>query len=545
VSRVAMYSGVLGPSFALLFAGAMGFPAQDASRFPRFDDWFRRYRDSRVLFRVLQGRVPTGCRIDSMAPDGEFKSALRDCVRAADRQAVDRLLGLATFRFHDDPAIETERFGAQLPSVVRDSAIDALSTLKTHDVVGYLSREVLLERSRTPPARRAAAAAALGRAKAPQALLALYAAASDPEPGVRVAAIDAAVSVGGPRGSEVLRWMEDNSVDVRLRVVEAVARSLEGIPPGDAVASPALAAVEKRLVDDDWRVRDAAVEILGEHPTVQAIPALIDALREERNRMAAGSGRKRLQARIGETLARLTGAEVPPLDAGRWQLWWESARSRFRIGGEVAGRPRTRAVAASYFDIPIRSDRLVFTIDVSTSMSDGYGAPPVMTGAGASETIPVPAADPRAWTKLERVKNELVRVIRGLDESALFQIVAFDAELREAFPKLMPATRESKKAAEKFVVSLRTGSGTAIYDALSASLHIPGADTVYLLTDGAPTAGRVIDPEEILRRVTEDNRTMRTEIHTVFVGEDFDTAAPFLTELARRNRGEHRRVPER
>jgi len=535
---------------------------QGGSSFARFDDWFRRYRDARLYFEPGAGRLPSGAQVGSLEAGGELDRALRDCLRAANRPAADRLLALASFRFHDDPEIEADRYAAQRPDRVREAAIHALAAIHDPAVTEYLSHDVLMDRARASPLRRAAAAAALGKQKNAATLTALYAASTDPAPEVRSAAIQAAVAIGGIRSGPAIRWLEDPSPEIRLEVLDAFGR---GLAAGEAerrasdgangnaatgLLPEARSAVIARLEDGDWRVRDSAVAILGAFLSVEAIPALIDALAAETLRAGTGEGRKRVRTRIGEALSKITGADLPN-DAGRWRIWWEAAKPRFRLGGEVSGRARTKAYL-DYFDIPIRSDRIVFAIDVSRSMLEHYGAPPVSTGI--VEAVCVPPADPRSWTKLERVKNELVRVIRTLTDSDRFQVVAFDSSIHSAFPALVAATKENRKAAERFVVGLDPGGGTAIYDALGASLGFgvtprsrvgAGADTVFLLTDGSPTAGLVVAPQEILDRVAEANHAIRADIHTLFVGEDTDTGAQFMKDLARQNGGQYRRVPER
>jgi len=60
---------------------------------------------------------------------------------------------------------------------------------------------------------------------------------------------------------------------------------------------------------------------------------------------------------------------------------------------------------------------------------------------------------------------------------------------------------------------------------------------MYVITDGAPTVGAIVDKEEIRRRVRETNRLRRIAIHCVTFGAKNDT--DFLGPLAEENGGRH------
>ncbi|MBL8694475.1 MAG: HEAT repeat domain-containing protein [Planctomycetes bacterium] len=525
-------------------------PAQEGARFSQFDDWFRRYREGRIYFLSPGGRLPAGARLDTFERDGELARVLLDCLRVRGRAAAERLLALAAFRFASEDAVEQSRFGAHAPWRVRERALAALSQLSDEETLEYLTRDVLLGRDRVAPGKRAVAASALGTLGAKSALTALYSAASDPEAAVRDAAIGAAIVVGGPRASVLLRWLSDPSPEVRLRVLDAVARSIETHKHnGEAVELQG--ALLRCLQDEDWRVRDRTVEIVSLQPTKAAIAALIAALQKEADLLASGAGRKRVQIRIGEALGKITGVEIPTLDAARWAKWWEVAAGSFQLGSEVTGRPHTRADGPAYFTIPIQTDRMVFMVDVSSSMAECYGAPPVVSGP--AEPL---AYSPKegVWTKLDRVKNELIKTVRSLRDTDRFQIIVFSDSTKASFSRLEAATKDRKREAERFLSGLKPAGGTGLYDALADVLPLEGApvgvsadspDTLFLLTDGEPTVGRVVDKSEILRRVADANRISRVAIHTIFVGAADGASGSFLTELAQSNGGIHRKVGER
>ena len=84
--------------------------------------------------------------------------------------------------------------------------------------------------------------------------------------------------------------------------------------------------------------------------------------------------------------------------------------------------------------------------------------------------------------------------------------------------------------------------GTNIHDALETAFraadtaadgktNLVAYDTIFFMTDGTPTAGKLQKPAEILAAVREWNRTARIMIHSVAVG---DAATPSSSTRSRR-----------
>lgn len=487
------------------------------------------------------GRARSGVRVEGTGESGELLPALRECANAANKQAAMRLLDLASFTFHDDPLKEIEQFGDRAPWRVRDAALAALSTIKSREVSDYLTRDVLMERAGSPPALRAAAARALGLLKNREARLAIYSAAADPSPVVREAAIESAVFVGDVRTSTLSRWLADGEPVIRVAALDAAALAVKRLDGADR--DDMLASVRNRLVDTDPYVRDRCIQILAANPARESIPALIDAMAAEHDALQGGSGRRRLVSRCGEALAAVTGISLDANAPGDWREWWRTHEESYQLGQRPDGRARTQAEQNQYFTIPIRSDRVIFAVDISSSMEEVYGS---IGGSYKKELFAVPPPNPKRYTKLDRVKNELVRAIRGLQDSDRFQIITFANGTTVAFDGLVPATREHRRTAEKFILQLKAGGETALQPALEIALGgTTDADTLFLLTDGEPTCGAIVDPAQILARVARANRIRRTEIHTIFVGAETAPGRGLLESLAREHRGEFHRVSEK
>ncbi|MDZ7816207.1 MAG: hypothetical protein U5N86_09495 [Planctomycetota bacterium] len=61
-------------------------------------------------------------------------------------------------------------------------------------------------------------------------------------------------------------------------------------------------------------------------------------------------------------------------------------------------------------------------------------------------------------------------------------------------------------------------------------------DTMFLLSDGMPTVGAILDPAKLISMVTRLNRTRQVVINTIGVGSE---AAPLLKPLAEKNSGKY------
>jgi Mg-chelatase subunit ChlD len=204
------------------------------------------------------------------------------------------------------------------------------------------------------------------------------------------------------------------------------------------------------------------------------------------------------------------------LDAAAWAEWWRSAGDTFRFPASIdlrSARMAADADVATYYDIPLYAERLVFVIDVSGSM-----------------------AEPR----MESAKSELVQAILGLPDTAEFTIVAFSDAAAPWRRVPVPADEANKRAAVRFVAGLVPGGRTASFDALEAAFSFD-VEAVYFLSDGEPTRGRLVDPDAITRFVTAANRGRRVSVYTIGIMPEPRLAA-FLDVLAADNFGLYRQI---
>jgi uncharacterized protein with von Willebrand factor type A (vWA) domain len=161
------------------------------------------------------------------------------------------------------------------------------------------------------------------------------------------------------------------------------------------------------------------------------------------------------------------------------------------------------------------STRIVFCLDISGSMS----AP---SGEG---------------TRLDQAKRELLRALGQMGKDAQANIVFFSDRIESWHPKLA-GVKANLRQAQELLAKTQPNGQTNIFDALELALAHKEADTIYLLSDGEPSHGRITDPEDILREIRRLNRLRKAAIHTISFG-----GSPFLKALAGENGGKYVEVP--
>ena len=190
-------------------------------------------------------------------------------------------------------------------------------------------------------------------------------------------------------------------------------------------------------------------------------------------------------------------------------------------GSGEGSRPKLRFVAPEYYGIPIEAKRVLFVLDHSGSMREP-------TAGGV--------------TRLRRAKEELIYAIQSLPPDREFALMIFSNRTRLWRRKLAVADRQNKVEAITFVREIGLGDRTNTYAALSLSLVLDDSlEAVYLLTDGKPTLGSLVRPDQIVADITHRNRFRHLRLHTIGVAVAGGTKM-FLQTLAARSDGEFREV---
>jgi hypothetical protein len=306
------------------------------------------------------------------------------------------------------------------------------------------------------------------------------------------------------------------AVELRLALLVGLGRR------GDASAAPA---VVPSLDHPDWRVQDEAIEALRRFHQRSSIPLLIA-------RLEHATGRVRDD--LGTALQSLTGERLAA-DAATWRGYWERTGGNAAMPAHPAQRDREALLSGAaqsdaapggteFFGLGTYSRRIAFVLDVSGSMRQ-----PALIGTD------------RTRTKLDVARSHLRQAIAQLPSDAVFEILLYAGTVRGCFGRPTAVDDLSRRTATEFLETT-LGDGTDIHGALQAAFALaepagraaagasPAIDTIFFLTDGEPTAGRVQAPELILREVASWNRVRRIRIHAIGVGADHDRV--FLAELA-------------
>jgi len=409
-----------------------------------------------------------------------------------------------------------------------DDRRDAVAVLKV--LAGHPSLEAKLALMRAcgamPNELRVHAVNAMARDAELDLMPTLVGLLKDREPNVRIAACNAIGAAMRPHTDET----------------EGQSPTGELLKQRDQVIRK-LAAMVKR--DKVWQVRSAAAFSMAEMRCKAVIPALIAGLEAELKRKQDPWA---MDVRLHKLLEGLTGQSVARGGIAPWKAFWKregasfAVRPKPRLGEEAAQDDRYD----KFFDLTIESDRVLFVLDFSGSMAEPAEIKARGTSAGgaaASQT-----------TKAQLVVDEIKKLVMSLPDGALCNFVVFSEDVRiwraegqrPALVKLDDDARDDLLGS--FLDGLRPQGPTNLYDALQAALgfggrglydkyYAAGFDTLYVITDGAPTAGPVTDKEEIRKRVREANQLRKVAIHCITFGDQNDTA--FLKPLAAENGGRH------
>jgi HEAT repeat protein len=368
-------------------------------------------------------------------------------------------------------------------------------------------------------ARRTAARAVLAALDAKAFAKALQPLWRERERFVRAAACELSALGPEPARSEVrakLARDEDFAVRAAL-LLGTVAHA------GDGARALLIAA----LGDPAWQVRHAAARELRALPyAAESAEALIAALEREEE---LGAARALLVAALEETTGMRFGDR--PAD---WRRWWSERPADWRPAEKraerAAGDENGARTAVAWHGLPVDARRVVFVIDNSGSMRDELPAD----------------AEGRPQTKRTRVDAELARVVAALPAEVEANLLLFSDGVEAWREQLAPLKAKDRDALLAWYAARPPRGATNLLSGLLAALEDPRVEAIYLLSDGAPSAGEQIFRELVLERVRERQRYAAARIHTAaFLGDAKGEAAErrieqhrrFLRELAEASGG--------
>jgi hypothetical protein len=293
-----------------------------------------------------------------------------------------------------------------------------------------------------------------------------------------------------------------------------------------------------------------AADGLGRKQVVAAVTPLIDLL-EERERI-----KDQVWRAADDALVAITGHRFN--SAMDWKnFWtirgpsWDPKKDR---GEEKAGGQRTmERKVPTFFEKEILDRRPVFIIDISRSMhvkdpAKG-GEQPKQPKGNKDQPCPVCKQKHRGIglaqerMRVERVKNELVKLLDALDDSYKFNILAFSTDVLawRGGDELIQATDKNLNSAKRWVQGLTYEQYTSTDRALERAFAHREANAFFLLSDGAPYRDKApIDKKPIFEMVDMKNKTRKVKIFTFGFSEDADDV--FLKKISSQNGGEFTEV---
>lgn len=321
-------------------------------------------------------------------------------------------------------------------------------------------------------------------------------------PLARAGAVQGLCAAGLIEAAQIEAALADEAVAVR------VALALASGAAGPLAGEPGQRVLARLIEDTSWRVRSAAVQSVMQRWTPDGVGLLIGRLPKEDGR---------LRGDIHRALRTLTGADVP-LDPVQWTAWWRGASGRFEMpsqpkrldSGRVPYREASEAAkagrTAAFVEMPIYSKRIAFVFDLSGSMR-----------------YPLKKTNPE--TKLDWLRRQFEAAVTALPEDVVFDLYVYrywsgyppKPQMTRAFEALSPANPKHIKAARKWMARQEPKGWGAFYEPMT-QIFAEDVDTIILLSDGAPSRGRLDRGFRIVEEFPVANALHQVAVDTVFIG---------------------------
>jgi len=365
---------------------------------------------------------------------------------------------------------------------------------------------------------------------------------------------------------DLTELVEDKSPMIQIAAIDGLSER----------ADPSSLPLFLRVLSENrtWEVKWAALLGIEKKADEAVIEPLIDNL----GRCRADEGRlKDLYVRI---LRKLLKSEMDTDDANAWKALWQSKKSGLESAPGV-----TLADMTQFYGLKTRSTRLVFVLDKTGSMSDAgsepdrpaYKLPMEATGPDKEPPADKIARDEcqkilKRWgaltakTRIDVAKKELINTLYVLSPKVHFNVIWFEATPSPWRQELVPATWANKLDAIMATDKVIASGGTNIWDAMELGFRMievasakavmidkkinyatatNGVDTMFFMSDGRPTLGKVVGTDEVIFELRKVNRLRKVTVHTICVGDRVPGSAildgpdpAFLKRIADQNNGD-------
>ncbi|MEM7233652.1 MAG: VWA domain-containing protein, partial [Planctomycetota bacterium] len=307
------------------------------------------------------------------------------------------------------------------------------------------------------------------------------------------------------------------------------------------------------LKDKHPTVVRRSLNYLSRHRKIRVVEAVVERYVELEKK-----GGKNPDAELSRTLLafrsalnRLMRVDLPA--AADWKNYIDirkkgKKKNFFKVPGSSRKSDKT---VLTLFGAEVTGKNIAFVLDISGSMKTTDPIPLHDRGKGRGRTTTEPNGPkgiPRGRVeerrRITRAKKELAKVVKSLPDGVSFNVISYSTEVESWKDNLIKADSNSKKAAIDFVQGLNAKGITVTDEALEEAFADLRVDTVYLITDGAPTHVGTTGPglpedapglmAEIHRRVKVLNFLRDVRVFCLgFKGAEVD----FLKKLAKDNKG--------
>lgn len=304
------------------------------------------------------------------------------------------------------------------------------------------------------------------------------------------------------------QWVASTSAPVRVQALNLLAKR--------EAKQEYAAWAQTALTDPHWSVRLAAVRCWESWRVAEGVPQLIEALGQEHGVV---------QTATQEALVGLTGMDFG-YSASSWQSWFQEQGEEFALPSlEQLAQRSPQAVhdegvgmqtisQRRYHGLVVNDGGSMFLLDASGSMQEDFDA---------------------ERNQYQVYAESLLQTLGGLGSEARFGLMLFSGDAQLWRMELAANRHENLDAAAQFLGQASLGGPTDLHDALLTALAVADVETLYVLTDGAPTSGLIRDTESLLHVVARANRHLGARIHTIDIGAE---PSEFLQRLAEENGGQ-------